>query len=57
MKNYFSEKITESNKYLYKAYDKRHKMPISEKEYHYRSYRYFKNKENILGTKKGKEGL
>lgn len=51
MKNCFSEKINKSSKYIYKAYDKRHKMLISEleKEYHYRSYRYFKNKE-ILRT-------
>ena len=49
--NGISEKINKSNKYLYKAYDKRHKMPISEleKEYQYRSYRYLKNKD-ILWT-------
>ena len=47
MKNGISEKINKSNKYLYKAYDKGHKMPISEleKEYHYRFYRYLKNKD------------
>lgn len=51
MKNGISEKINKSNKYLYKAYDKGHKMPISEleKEYHYRSYRYLKKKD-ILWT-------